>query len=223
LKGGRKEGSGFVVCCGGGSEYLVILRSSTVFITFRHMALFGGLSSTAFRTMIEFGTPFSAQLMKYHLVSLERGLVSLRLPLQLSHVGDSSVPAVHGGVISALVDHCSGFAAWSVLPSAKGRVTTSDLHVSYLLPAKPADGDLIASAKILHEGSKIIKVDVEVRSEKKMDRLLAAGRVSFFRKEFKSSLPDGRERTEEEERERMEKYLEAISAKTRDQHETRGR
>lgn len=186
------------------------------------MALFGGISSRAFRTMIELGTPFSLHLMKYKLVSLDRGLVSLRLPLQTSHVGDSSVPAVHGGVISALVDHCSGFAAWSVLPGAKGRVTTADLHVSYLLPAKPANGDLIASAKILHEGSKIIKVDVEVRSEKKMDRLVAAGRVSFFRKDIKSTLPDGRERTEEEERERLETYLEALAAMSPDQHETRG-
>jgi uncharacterized protein (TIGR00369 family) len=58
----------------------------------------------------------------------------LVLPVRPEFVGDPRRPALHGGVLSALIDTAGGVAAWSALGTG-GSVSTVDLRVDYLQPA----------------------------------------------------------------------------------------
>ena len=51
--------------------------------------------------------------------------------------------AIHGGVLSMLIDTCGGFAVWSRC-NLNDRIATIDLIVDYLKPA--VETDLVAEA-----------------------------------------------------------------------------
>src|SRR5258708_22366243 len=65
---------------------------------------------------------------------VERGRAVLVLPVRPEFVGDFRRPALHGGVLSSLIDTAGGVAAWSALSPAES-VSTVDLTVDYLQPA----------------------------------------------------------------------------------------
>ena len=67
--------------------------------------------------------------------SAEKGKSVLLLPVRPEFVGDARRPALHGGVISALVDTAGGLAAWTALEEGES-VSTVDLTVDYLEPAR---------------------------------------------------------------------------------------
>ncbi len=84
-------------------------------------------------------------------------------------IGDPTRPALHGGVISALVDTAGGVAAWT---AAGESVSTVDLLVDYLEPAAPT-GTLRAEAQLVRKGNRVCHVKVSVRQG---ERLVAEGR-----------------------------------------------
>ena len=61
----------------------------------------------------------------------------LQLPYRAELIGDASRPALHGGVISTLIDVAGGFAVWTQLAGVEDRVSTIDLRVDYLAPGAP--------------------------------------------------------------------------------------
>ena len=79
------------------------------------------------------------------------------------HVGDPTRPALHGGVLSALIDTAGGVAAWSALPPGHV-VSTIDLRVDYLEPARP-QGRLEAEAELVRKGGRVCHVRVRVSQE----------------------------------------------------------
>jgi uncharacterized protein (TIGR00369 family) len=105
---------------------------------------------------------------------IEPGRAVLLLPVRPEFVGDPRRPALHGGVVSALIDAAAGAAAWSALPPGES-VSTVDLRVDYLEPAG-LGGTLRAEAEIVRKGNRVCHVRVAVTQE---GRLVADGRAVF--------------------------------------------
>jgi uncharacterized protein (TIGR00369 family) len=92
--------------------------------------------------------------------SVSEGRCVLRLPVRDELVGDPRRPAIHGGVISSLIDTAGGVAAWSALGDDE-TVSTVDLSVDFL-EAAGLDGDLRASAELLRKGNRVCHVRISV-------------------------------------------------------------
>src|SRR6266508_2772514 len=69
--------------------------------------------------------------------SAGHGRAVLVLPVRPDFVGDFRRPALHGGVLSSVIDAAVGMAAWSARPPCES-VSTVDLRVDYLEPAELA-------------------------------------------------------------------------------------
>lgn len=70
------------------------------------------------------------------LVSLKPGLAVMRAPYAADLVGDPESGILHGGVITALLDHVCGLAAFSGF-GGQDTPATLDLRLDYMRPAKP--------------------------------------------------------------------------------------
>jgi uncharacterized protein (TIGR00369 family) len=95
--------------------------------------------------------------------SVARGRAVLRLPVRSDHVGDPRRPALHGGVLSALIDTAGGLAAWTALSSHES-VSTVDLRVDYLEPAGLL-APLRAEAELVRKGNRVCHVRVAVTQD----------------------------------------------------------
>lgn len=95
--------------------------------------------------------------------SASEGRCVLRLPVRVEFVGDPRRPALHGGVLSSLIDTAAGVAAWSVLADHES-VSTVDLRVDYLEPAG-LGGDLRAEAELVRKGNRVCHVRVAVTQD----------------------------------------------------------
>ncbi|NCC23663.1 MAG: PaaI family thioesterase [Deltaproteobacteria bacterium] len=125
-----------------------------------------------FRRLIEEGIPFNA-FLGLKVLHLEPGDCRLLLPFRSEFVGDARRGALHGGVISTLIDVCGGFTVWS-RGHVDDRVATIDLRVDYLMPA--VDGDIVAHGRLRLLGNRVGNAQVEVFSREHPDRLLAEGK-----------------------------------------------
>lgn len=92
--------------------------------------------------------------------SVGAGVCVLTLAVREDFVGDPRRPALHGGVVSSLIDTAGGLAAWSVLPPGES-VSTVDLRVDYLEPAG-LGAELRASAALVRKGNRVCHVRIEV-------------------------------------------------------------
>ena len=106
--------------------------------------------------------------------SIEPGRVVMRLPIKPEFVGDPRRPALHGGVISTLIDSAGGAAAWSALGPGE-TVSTIDLTVDYLEPGG-VDEPLVATARVVRKGKRLCHVRMKVTQG---TRLVAEGRGVF--------------------------------------------
>ena len=120
--------------------------------------------------MMKRDVPFN-RLLGIRGESAEKGKCVLALPVRAEFVGDPRRPALHGGVISALIDTAGGLAAWSALDEGE-TVSTVDLTVDYLEPGRLA-GELRAAAELLRKGNRVCHVRVRVTQD---DTLVAEGR-----------------------------------------------
>jgi len=96
-------------------------------------------------------TPFIVSLGG-EIVEVSPARVLMRLPYAEKLVGDPDTGVVHGGVITAMLDHSCGLAIGSALKSPAPYVTL-DLRIDYMKPARPR-ADIMFEAeclKITHE------------------------------------------------------------------------
>ena len=70
----------------------------------------------------------------------------LKVPYQKKLVGNPDTGVIHGGVITALLDHCSGFAVGRTLWQNPRSMATLDLRIDYMNPAEP-DKDIFGRAE----------------------------------------------------------------------------
>ena len=85
--------------------------------------------------------------------SVARGRAVLTLPVRDELVGDVRRPALHGGVLSSLIDVAGGLAAWSVLGDEES-VSTVDLRVDFLEPAG-LGAELRAEGELIRKGNRV--------------------------------------------------------------------
>ena len=103
--------------------------------------------------------------------SASAGACVIVLPVRPEFVGDFRRPALHGGVVSSLIDAAGGVAAWSTLGPEES-VSTVDLTVDFLEPAGLA-APLRAAAQLVRKGNRVCHVRVAVTQDGK---LVAEGR-----------------------------------------------
>jgi uncharacterized protein (TIGR00369 family) len=120
------------------------------------------------RSMEEF-SPFN-RMLGIHGEHVEAGRAVLRLAVRQEFVGDPRRPALHGGVISSLIDTAGGAAAWSALATGES-VSTVDLRVDFLEPAG-LEAPLRAEAELIRKGNRVCHVRISVTQG---DRLVAEG------------------------------------------------
>lgn len=113
-----------------------------------------------------------AKLLGIKLDSIEPGEATLSLQIRDEFRQNAGV--VHGGVIASLIDSATAFA---ILPLLKPdeRSTTVDLTISYLRPL--IAGSMVAHAKVLRAGQRLIAVSAELRDD---DGNLAATALSTY-------------------------------------------
>jgi uncharacterized protein (TIGR00369 family) len=120
--------------------------------------------------IMEEHVPFNRLLgIRGESVSSGRGV--LVLPVRPDLIGDPRRPALHGGVLSSLIDTAGGVAAWSALGPDE-TVSTVDLRVDYLEPAG-LGAPLRAEAELIRKGNRVCHVKVAVTQD---GRLVAEGR-----------------------------------------------
>ncbi|WP_432736023.1 PaaI family thioesterase [Maridesulfovibrio sp. FT414] len=100
----------------------------------------------------------------------------LRLPYRPEFIGDARRPALHGGVISMLIDTCGGTAVWAS-GDVNDRVATIDMRVDYLRPAPPED--IIAEARVKLLGNRVGNTQIIVFSASEPDVIIAEGRAVY--------------------------------------------
>jgi uncharacterized protein (TIGR00369 family) len=84
------------------------------------------------------------------------GWARLELPFREEFIGDPLRPALHGGLVSTLLDTCGGFAIWSHVDS-EIRISTIDLRVDFLRPG--GSELLIAETKVVRVGNRVAVTD----------------------------------------------------------------
>jgi uncharacterized protein (TIGR00369 family) len=106
----------------------------------------------------------------------ERGDGTARIRLPVSpRVQGGAGGAVHGGVISALVDIAALHAISSVVQPGETMAGTAELNVSYL---RPAFSEVVyAVGRVLKKGRTLAVAEVDIMDG--TERLLATGRVAY--------------------------------------------
>jgi len=89
------------------------------------------------------------------------GRAVLVLAVRPEFVGDPRRPALHGGVLSSLIDTAGGAAAWCALAAGES-VSTVDLRIDYLEPGTPTGAPLRAEAELVRKGNRVCHVHVAV-------------------------------------------------------------
>jgi len=89
------------------------------------------------------GSPHAVAL-GFKVDSVGEGDARMRLPYREDLVGDPETGVIHGGAVTALLDHVCGLAAFTGF-GGEDTPATLDLRIDYMRPAEPGQ-DIIAEA-----------------------------------------------------------------------------
>ncbi|MBR9824210.1 MAG: PaaI family thioesterase [Alphaproteobacteria bacterium] len=92
------------------------------------------------------GSPHASALGLTH-EEVGEGSAVMRAPYKAELIGDPETGVLHGGVVTALLDHVCGLAAFTGF-GGEDMPATLDLRIDYMRPAKPGL-DIIAEAVCL--------------------------------------------------------------------------
>lgn len=129
----------------------------------------------ALRQSTEQIVPFNRHLgMKVTLV--ERGRLRMEIPFREEFIGDVARPALHGGVISSLLDACGGAVVFTVIELGS-RISTVDLRVDYLAPGRKEQ--LVAQAEVVRSGNRVVVVKMRAFHPSDEETAVAEGRAVY--------------------------------------------
>ena len=115
--------------------------------------------------------PFN-RFLGLHLEEIETGMAVMVLPFRDDFIGDPFRPALHGGVVSTLIDTCGGAAVWSAAEPSD-RVSTVDLRVDFLRPG-PLE-ELVCRADLVRLGNHVGVTTMTVTGRSDPERVIATG------------------------------------------------
>lgn len=104
---------------------------------------------------------------------LEPGRAVLSIPFRREFIGDPFRPALHGGVISALIDTCGGAAVWTTVKPTD-RVSTIDLRVDYLRPGRMEP--LVTEAQVIRSGNRVGVASIRAFHPSASGEIIAEGK-----------------------------------------------
>jgi uncharacterized protein (TIGR00369 family) len=116
--------------------------------------------------------PFNAYL-GVQVDALDHGYAVLSVPFRPEFIGDPMRPALHGGVISALIDTCGGAAVWTTV-KLTDRVSTIDLRVDYLRPGRTEA--LITEGRVIRAGNRVGVVTIRAFHPSDPTAIVAEGK-----------------------------------------------
>ncbi|CAN5679206.1 hypothetical protein BH11MYX4_BH11MYX4_30090 [soil metagenome] len=131
------------------------------------------MSPEVLRQVMEELIPFNRYL-GVKLAESREGYARLEVPFRDELVGDPMRPALHGGVLSALADTAGGAAVWTGLADAHARVSTIDLRIDYLRPARLVT--VVAEATVVRLGNRVGVADVRLYNADAPDVTIATGK-----------------------------------------------
>ena len=111
------------------------------------------------RQVMEELIPFN-RFLGVKLTAVHKGFARLEIPFRDELVGDPMRPALHGGVLSALGDAAGGAAVWAGIDDDNARISTIDLRIDYLRPARLTT--LVAEATVVRVGNRVGVADVRI-------------------------------------------------------------
>ncbi|HEY8077662.1 MAG TPA: hotdog fold thioesterase [Labilithrix sp.] len=117
------------------------------------------MNADVLRQVMEEMIPFNRYL-GVRTADLRKGYARLEVPFRDELVGDPMRPALHGGVLSALADTCGGAAVWVSIDDDRARISTIDLRIDYLRPARLAT--IIAEATVVRLGNRVGVTDMRI-------------------------------------------------------------
>ncbi len=121
--------------------------------------------------LFETRVPFVA-FLGMHFASVASGSVRMTVPFRPDLIGNPTIPALHGGVVAALLDTCGGAAVWSQIGELD-QVSTVDLRVDYLRPARPER--LVGTARVIRLGNRVGVVELRAYHPGASDKPIAVG------------------------------------------------
>ena len=117
------------------------------------------MSPEILKQVMEEMIPFNRYL-GVRATEVRKGFARLEVPFRDELVGDPLRPALHGGVLSALADTCGGAAVWVSIDDERARISTIDLRIDYLRPARLTN--VIAEASVVRLGNRVGVADVRM-------------------------------------------------------------
>ena len=120
--------------------------------------------------------PFN-RFLGVRVIATRAGFVRLEVPFRHELVGDPMRPALHGGLLSALADTAGGAALWTSIEDPRARISTIDLRVDFLRPARLLA--VIAEANVVRTGSRVGVVDVRLFHPDRESETIATGKCVY--------------------------------------------
>jgi len=124
------------------------------------------------RNLIEKMVPFNT-FLGIECTGIGPGYCRLELAFRPELIGDPMRKALHGGVLSTLIDTCGGAAVWSKIEPADA-VSTVDLRVDFLVPGKQER--VVAEAHVVRVGNRVAVVDMRAFHPSAPERTIATGK-----------------------------------------------
>ncbi|SDH70163.1 PaaI family thioesterase [Roseospirillum parvum] len=109
-------------------------------------------------------------------VAVEGDTLTTRLPFKADNVGNTSLPALHGGVVGGLLEHAAIMELlWRLDPTVPPRII--NLSVDYLRPCRAVT--TLARAEMVKQGRRIANIRVSAWQDGP-DRPVAAAHCHFM-------------------------------------------
>jgi uncharacterized protein (TIGR00369 family) len=123
------------------------------------------------RSFFRDAIPFN-RFLGMDMTRVDSGLVQLTLEFRPEFIGNPMLPALHGGVISSLLDTAGGAAVWSQAEPTD-RISTVDLRVDFLRPGRPEP--LVGQGRVVRLGNRVGVAELRAWHPGREDKPVAAG------------------------------------------------
>ena len=137
------------------------------------------------KNVIEKMVPFNRHL-GVECTGIGAGYCRLELEFRPELIGDPLRKAIHGGVLSTLIDAAGGAAVWSMVEPADV-VSTVDFRVDFLVPGKQER--VAVEAHVVRVGNRVGVVDMRAFHPIAPERTIATGKGVYNIKRRKGTEP----------------------------------